>query len=440
MYTSKMKKIVLLFITLLNCSALSWGQLKVTSVNELLDYVSLNSITLKTDGLKLSQAKKAKLAAIINLIDISGTNNFRFVNNTKLPVSAFPAEIFGGQPGTFTNVTTGVKYTTTATQTAELKLVNLSGWENLKLSRINIDLQNTDNKISLKSLQENIATAYYNVVTLQQQLESNQINQAIADSLFTISENKYRLGLIRLQDVNDAKVTLLNAAESARQSKYLMENYYLALKILCDIPESNELIILDDANADLAIISPDILLNNLSVQNSLLNQRYAKSNYRYYLKQLLPTLSAEVSNSWQLFNTEFNVFNGDWIRSQYVGFKFSIPLPTATQIASINKAKYEYYIAENEFNQAKIKATLDHSKLKNSFEKAVSQYLSDKEILSLRKDSYKRNINLFLEGVIALNDVLKSYDTMVSANYSLISSKVAVLLARANIDINNKIQ
>ncbi|OYQ37983.1 hypothetical protein CHU92_07100 [Flavobacterium cyanobacteriorum] len=415
------------------------AQVRVTTLDGLLEYTKKQSISLKTDSLKLAQAKKARLAAIINVLDLSVNNTLRFVDNTRLPVSAFPAEIFGGQPGTFTNITTGVQYTTTATQSAEVKLLNLPGWENLKLSKININLQDSDNKISLKSLQENIAAAYYNVVTLQEQLKSNKLNQAIADSLYIISESKFRLGLVRQQEVNDARVALLTATESARQSGYLLDNYYLALKILCDIPESTELIIDDAADAASAVLAPQISLNSLDVENSILNERYAKSNYRYYQKQLLPTLSAEFSQSWQLFNTDFSVFNGDWVNSRYFGFKLSIPLPTATQIANTTKARFDYKIAEKNTEQAKIKAGLEHAQLKNDFDKAVSQYLNDKEILALRRDSYTRNMNLYREGIIALDDALDSYNTMIDADYALISSRISVLLARAKIDINNKI-
>ncbi|WP_297332958.1 TolC family protein [Flavobacterium sp.] len=415
------------------------AQVRVTSLDEMLAYAGRQSIATKSDSLRLIQAKKAKLAAVINLLDISGSNTLRFVDNTKLPVSVFPAEIFGGQPGTFTNVTTGVRYTTTGTQSAEVKLLNLPGWENLKLSKINIKLQESDNKLNLKSLYEDIASAYFNVVTLQEQLKSNTVNKAIADSLYIVSENKYKQGLIRLQEVNDARVTQLSAIESSNQSGYLLEKYYLLLKILCDIPEATELIIEDAANAASAVLAPKATLNKLAVENSILNEKYALSNYRYYKKQFLPTLSAEFSQSWQLFNTNFSVFDGDWINSRYIGFKLSIPLPTGTQVANTINARYDYIIAQQKTEQAKIKATLENKQLQNDFEKAVSQYTNDVAILALRKESYTKNMNLYREGVLALDDALNSYNTMINADYALISSRISVLLARAKIDINNKI-
>lgn len=427
-------------VFILICAQFSSAQLKFTSLQDVLNYTSRNSLTIKSDSLRLTQAKKAKLAAIINVLDISGNNSLRFVNNTKLPVSAFPAEIFGGQPGTFTNVTTGVQYTTTATQSAEIKLINLPGWENLRLAKINIGLQDSDNKISLKSLHESIASAYYNVITLQQQLKSNKVNQAIADTLYQITNNKFSLGLVRQQQVNDARIALLTATESAKQADFLLTNNYLALKILCDIPDDSEVLIEDNADPNQAIIASDITLNTLDVENSLLNEKYKRSNYRYYQKQFLPTLSAEVSQSWQLYNTNFSVFNGDWINSQYFGFKLSIPIPTATQISNATKAKFDYQIAQKSTEQAKIKAGLQHAQLKNDFQKSTSQYLSDKEIMALRRDTYIRNMNLYREGIISLDEVLDSYNTMVNADYTLISSAANMLLIRSKIEINNKLQ
>ena len=106
----------------------------------------------------MDQAKKAKLAAALGTIDMNGALlSAQFTDNTTLGVNLFPAEIFGGEPGTFKEVQMGVRYNTNLTNYADIKLVNPAGWSNLKLSKINIDLTSSNNQLTLKNLQENIA-------------------------------------------------------------------------------------------------------------------------------------------------------------------------------------------------------------------------------------------------------------------------------------------
>jgi outer membrane protein TolC len=416
-----------------------YTQKKVSSVEELLEYVATKSITLQKDNIKLDQAKKAKLAAVLSVIEPVGNNTMTFVNNTKLPVSVFPAEVLGGTPGTFTEVQTGVQYTNTINQNFELKIFNLQGWENLKLSKINIELSENNNLLSLKTLQENIVINYYNIVTLQEQLKSTRINEAVADSLFKVSESKYKQGIVRQQDVNDTKVNYINTKENANQMEFLLKNYILSLKILCDISDDEELLIEDKSTNENFFPTVNVAENSLLVSNSVLNEMYAKSNFKALKKENLPTLSLIGSQSWQLFNQEFKVFDGSWINSQYVGFKIAIPLPTSKSVANTSKAKFDYELAKKSTEQAKIKSKLDYEKLIVDYDKTISQYTSNKEIYDLRKETYFKNKNLYRDGLIDIDQTLNSYNAMVNADYNRIASKVSLKLQQAKIDINNKI-
>lgn len=433
-----MKYTYILFFALICYSGVA--QQKFENVNQLLDYVTQKSITLQKNEIKLSQAKKAKLAAIINVLDPVGNNSMTFINNIKLPVSVFPSEILGGAPGTYTEVQTGVQYTNTINQNAEIKLVNFQGWENLKLSKLNIELTESNNQLSLKSLQESIATSYFNIVMLQEQLKSTKINEAISDSLYRVVINKFNQGLVKKQDVNDAKVSFLNTKENATQIQFLIRNYELSLKILCDIPDDEAISIEDKSSFLENLPLNNIVENNLEIRNSILNEKFALGNFKQYKKQLAPTLSFVASQSWQLYNQEFKVFDGSWINSQYIGLKLSVPMPSAKNISEKFKAKYDYQLAQKNTEQIKIKSKLQHEQLINDFDKVVSQYATNKEIFELTEDTYFKNKNLYNEGLIGLDLTLTSYNAMVNANYSLISARINALLQQTKIEINNKIR
>ncbi|MEL6674577.1 MAG: TolC family protein [Bacteroidota bacterium] len=411
------------------------------SLEEVLDYTDNQSLNLRNDALRLDQAKKAKLAAVLGTVDITGALlSAQFTNNTNLGVNLFPAEIFGGEPGTFREVEMGVQYNTNLTNYADVKLINPAGWSNLKLANINIDLSSTNQQVSRKNLQENIAANYYNIVSLQEQIESSKQNLAASDTLHQIVVHKYEEGLVKQQDVNDSKVNYLNTQESLHQLEYLLEQYYISLKLLCDIPEETAVNIQPGKVAPPSLLMPSIQLNGLELEQARLQEAYALQSYKGTKAAYLPSLSLQLSNSNNLYNTEFEPFTGNWINSNYIGVNLNIPIPSSQRVSQTYAAKYDYQMAINQTEQARIKASLDQKSLKNEYEKAQSQARTNREILSLRQDTFYKNQELYREGLISLEQTINSFNAMVNAQYALISSEVSVDLALSNINIHNNIR
>jgi outer membrane protein TolC len=418
------------------------GQKIFTSPEELMQYAKTKSISVQSGAIKITQAQKARLAAIANIIDPTINTTSSFTNNTQLPINLFPAEVFGGQPGTFREVQAGIQYVTNLNQYADIKLLNLGAWENLQLAKINIATTESDNQITLKSLYDNIASAYYNIVSLQEQLVSTYLNLNSAETLLRIAQNKYEQGLVKQQDVNDTKASFLSTQENARQLDYLVKQNKLTLKILCDIPEEEMVEIRHNVADETISDMPRIEVNNLNWNNSLWKEKYALSNYKQYKKGQLPILSFVASNTFQQNNTQFKVVdkNTNWITSNYLGLKLSFNLPSAKSVSQIYHARYEYQLAQKNTERSKIKSALEYQQLGTDWDKAVSQAGANKKIYELRKDSYSKNRQLYEEGLIGIDQVINSYHAMVNANYSLISSQISIQLAQSKIDINNKIK
>lgn len=408
------------------------------SLDEVLEYASMQSITLENNEIRLKQAQKGKLAAILGTIDVTGNLlSAQFTNNTTLGVNLFPAEVFGGEPGTFREVQTGVQYNTNLTNYADVKLINVAGWTNLKLSKINIDLTTTNNLVSLKNFQESVASSYYNIVNLQAQIASSERNLAVADTLHQMTVHKFEEGIVKRQEVNDSRVNYLNTEENIRQMEYLLEQYYLSLKALCDIPEAAQIEIRQEPAFELPMEQPYIRFSDLTYQSALLQESYAQHAYKNAKSAFLPTLSLQLSNSYNLYNTEFEPFTGNWINSNYIGLRLNVPIPNAQRVSQRFNAQYDYEMAINNKEQAELAAQLDHESLRNDYQKAVSQMRTNQEILDLQRDSFTKNQTLYQEGLIGLEVVLNSYNAMVSAQYALISSEVNIQLVQSTIDINN---
>jgi outer membrane protein TolC len=413
------------------------AQKTFSNLEEVLYFVRTNSITVKTNDIKLIQAKKAKLAALIGVTDPTGSVSANLYNNLNLPVSLFPAEILGGAPGTFQEVQTGVRYNTSVNGVIDIKLLNVQGLLNLRLAKTNLETTETDNQVALSNLYGTIAAAYFNIVQLQAQLKATEQNALAADTLLRIAEEKYSQGLVRIQDVNESKINLLNTRETVRQIRYLIEQGYLSFKILCDIPETERVVIPVSALTVPATMHQVVELNKLQIESSALKQQYAWADYKRNNSILFPTLSLVLSESYNQYNQDFTIAGGSWIHSNYIGLKLNIPLPSASTLSNRFKARYEYELASRAAEQTQIKTEIEQQQMRVDFEKSLSQYANDKEILTLRKDTYLKNKNLYTAGLLGMEQTLTSFTNMMNSEYTMLTSMVNVDVVVAKIYINN---
>jgi outer membrane protein len=435
-----MKKIFFVILLIISQLANIQAQQKFESLEALLAYADAKSISIKANDIRLLQAKKTLIASKLAIADPMTNVSANFTDNTRLPVNIIPGELFGGKSGEFKEVQFGVQYNTNSTQNIDIKLLNLEGWKNFKLAEINIQISENDNKLNRKNLHENIASAYFNIVQLNTQLESTKQNLSVADSLLALAQRKYKQGVVKQQDVNESRVNQLTINENIHQIEFLIKQNYITLKILSDIPEGENLEISEKIISISDAQKPVIELNNLLIESNRLKELSAFTTIQKTKKAFTPTVSFVFNNAFNLYNNDFSVLGGKWITSNYVGVKLNLVLPNANNLTNKFKAEYDYQLAQKNSEQAQIKADLTTKQLENDWEKAISQSKNYTEIVALQQETYSKNKNLYNEGLISIDRVLNSFNAMINANYSLNSSKVSILLAQGKIDINNKIR
>ena len=277
---------------------------------------------------------------------------------------------------------------------------------------------------------------------MEEQLKATHENLFAADTLLQIAQNKFQQGLVKQQDVNDSKANYLNTKESCNQLKYLLQQQYLNLKILIDIPENDSIIITQAVDSNFETSKPKIEYNMLSLTSAELNEKVAYTSYKQLKHANIPTISFINYNSTQQYNTTAKIYdaNGRWYSSTYIGFKLTIPIPSASSVSQTNKARYNYQLAQLNTEHLKNKSELENSQLNIDYNKAVSQWSTNTEVYELKKESYLKNFNLYSEGLLSLDQTLNSYNAMVNSNYNRISSVINVLYRQSKIDINNNIK
>lgn len=431
---------ILPILILLTATFSSKAQTKYFSTFEdLMHWATSQSIQLKNGALELSQAKKEKLVTILNLIDPTGDVTFSHLNNTQLPINLIPSEVLGGQPGTFEQVQFGVQYNTVFNANIDLKIINPAGWQSLKMAKLNINLAQINNKLNLKELYEKTAVVFYEIVTLQNQKKSTEQNQKAAEELYEITKKKYTAGLVSKQNLNESEINKKKIEEQIIQIQFLIQQQYIGLKMLCDVPEGIDILI--EKRSIMSFNKTEEPTNQLALRNAILMEKIGLRNLKIAKYSFLPTLSAFASASQQQFNTNSRIIdqNINWIPSSYIGLRLKLSIPSASLISRYNKTKNEYNILRNNSEQQRIQSDLKNKQMLIDYEKAKSQTESFQQIYNLRKETYEKNLSNYEAGILGLEETLKSFTEMVNSQYNLISSENTTEMYLTKININNKI-
>lgn len=426
---------------LINHFSNAQNKLIFDTVDSLFKYAEKQSIAIKTGEQQVLLAKWQKISAQAGLVNFRMQTSFSLTDNVKLPVTYFPAEAFGGEPGTFKEVTTGQQFMGNVNFAPQIDLINPVSWTKLKSAKINQELTNVNNLIVKKSLFESISAGYYNIISLKEQIVISRKNLYTADTLQIIMQNKYTEGIVRQQDLNDATINKLDLEDKLTQLNISLSQQFYALKILCDIPQNEEIIITETANYEQNFKLGLHTDNQLQHESSLLKSGLANEDLRANRLAQYPTVSIVAYDGWQQNSrNQFFDSNSNWINSQYIGLRLSMPFPdinrfTLTKTANINKT-----IAELDAEHSKHQNDMANIQLKLDYEKAYSQLNTTKQIFLLKEENYQMALNQFNESILSSDKLLTAFNDMLASRLNYSAALANLLYAKSKIEINNSIK
>ena len=238
--------LIIVGFLLINQFSNAQNKLVFKTLDSLFEYAENHSISIKTGEQQVLLAKWQKISAQAGLVNFKMQTSFSLTDNVKLPVTYFPAEAFGGEPGTFKEVTTGQQFIGNFNFAPQIDIINPVSWSRLKSAKINSQLTDVTNLMVKKSLFESISASYYNIISLKEQIEITQKNLYTADTLQMIMQNKYTEGIVRQQDLNDATINKISLKDKLTQFEISLNQQYYALKVLCDIPQDTDILLTEN--------------------------------------------------------------------------------------------------------------------------------------------------------------------------------------------------
>lgn len=431
-------KQILTLILLSVFSAKAQQNLQFTNPDALLNYAWQNSIALKTGNVQVALAKYQTYYANINRYNPRANVAYAATDNFQLPVNFIPTEIFGGPAGSFKEVKFGQQYIQNISISPQIDLINPAAWAKLKSVKTSEQLSALNVKLTQKTLSESVVAVYFNVVSLQEQVKILTKTLQNADSVLTIVKQKYSQGIIRSQDVNTATVNQLLLQDRIQQAQNSIEQQYVLLKSLCDIPISSILTI-EHQVKNLENIA--IENNTLKVQQADLQVQYAQNELKANQKSYYPTLS--LIGNWAIqenSNQHFFDNNARWFPNSYLGLRLNFVIPDANKLAQSSTVKSNVELANLNLKKQQLLQDSEQEQLRLEYQKARESEAINKKIEVLKNDTYLKNLNLFQQDIYPTENLINSFTDALNARLNHQVSSILVAFQQAKININNTIK
>jgi outer membrane protein TolC len=399
-------------------------------LNQLLDLAMKNDFTVQ--AARLDEAKtNAKIdevrSGLLPSLNVSGDYKRYF----KIPGQVVPASAFGGREGEFSTLAFGLPYNLSTTAQVTQALYNPSIKYALKAANLNRELTSLSTSRTKEDVAYNVTDAYYNLVTVVQQMAFLDSNLISLDRLYKVSDLLYQNKLGQRVDVDRI---LINKTSTETQQATLKDNYNQLVNLLkyyTGIPQSDSLRISvsvrdvtlpvyadwDKARrTDVALLQKQKDLNELqdkNIRSGLIPtvNAYGVANMAFYAQGGENSTFQDVPGYWAGLQLNWNVFDGLARRAK-------------RSQNQIDREKLDVQL-----RQVRETIQMEENNARNKFGVEQRNINAKKGQVALAEKVYKQIQLQFKEGTVSLTDVIQAENSLLDAQSNYLTSLVQILKA-----------
>ena len=440
-----MRSQLFFLITVLSLSfGYSQEQTYSFTLEEAIQYALENNYAAINAERDILDAQKQKWETIAGgLPQINGAVSYQ--NQLKQPVSVIPAEIFGGEPGTFAEVVFGQPQTAAATATLTQQIFDGSYIVGVQATKAFLSYSANNKEKTELDVRKQVVEAYGNVLLAEESVEILEKNKITLEKNLFETTKLYENGLGEEEDVDQLQITLssidnqLNNAIRLREITLQMLNLNMGLDLTAPTQLQENLEDLTLSKIDLGILNTAFNLSDnvdFKLAENLNQQRYYE--WKLARSRALPTLNAFVNYGSSAFSDNFDFFSSDqqWFDSSILGFDLSIPIfSSLKRSASTQRAKIALEKAKTQLTEAEQQIRLQLENAKNNYTLAIANYETAKQNLTLSERIENKNQIKYKEGLATSFELRQAQTQLYATQQEYLQSMVEVINKKTELEI-----
>ncbi len=415
----------------------------VFTLDEAVAFALENNYSAVNANRDLVDAQKQKWETIATgLPQISAGVSYQ--NQLKQPVSLIPAEIFGGEPGTFQEVIFGQPQQANATATLNQQIFDGSYIVGVQATKAFLRYsQNNKEKTDLE-VRKAVTEAYGNVLLAQESVKIFEKNKAALESNLFETQKLFENGLGDEESVEQLQITLSSVENqlknAVRLEEITLQMLNLVMGIAIDAPTrlAEDLDDLAQKQIDLALLESDFNIeNNVDYKLALNLNEQRFFEHKLAKSRALPTLNAFVNYGSTAFADNFNFLSSDqqWFDSSVLGFDLNIPIFSSfKRSASTARAKIALEKAKTQLSEAEAQIRLQWESSKSDYILSIEQYETAKNNLGLAERIENKNQIKYSEGLASSFELRQAQTQLYDAQQGYLQSMVEVINKKINLE------
>lgn len=402
-----------------------------------------NNYSARIAEKEVERALKQKWEIISQgLPQLSG--NVDYQNLLKQPVTLIPAEIAGGEPGTFVPVRFGTQQNLGGTATWNQLIFDGSYIVGVQSAQTLLQISRNARTKTEQSVKEAIISAYGNVLLAEESVGILQNNVQSIDKIFRDTRKIFENGLAEEEDVEQLNITLIGLENNLNRSRRMLDISYEMLNMTLGLPVDTELTLTDDLDDlatkfyDLSLIGKEIPVEqNIDYLIAENTAEAARIYVRLEKAKALPTLSAFVNYGFQGFSESFTFFSSDqqYFTQSVLGVSLNIPIfSSGMRSARTQQRQIEYEQALLDLEDTENQIRLDINRARNEYEYSLEAYEMQKRNLELAQRIENKNQVKFFEGLGSSFELSEAQRQLFTAQQELLQSMLNVITTKATLE------
>lgn len=376
------------------------------------------------------------------LPQVSATADYQ--NYLKQPVTLLPAEITGGEPGTFVPVTFGTEQNVNATATWNQLIFDGSYIVGIQSARTLLQIsENAKTKTDLE-IKKAVINAYGNVLLAEENVAILQKNVENVQQNYDETNEIYKNGLAEQEDVEQLEITLLNLKNNLSRSKrmrdiaYEMFNLTLGIPVEIPVNLTEELDNLAMEYFDLELLQKEIPVEeNIDYRIAANTAESREIEVKLEKSKALPSLTGFLNYGVQGFSQEFTFLNEDqeYFGQSILGVSLNIPIFSSGMRSSRTQQKqiaYEQAMVELEKTENEVKRQINSAK--SDYEFSLENYQNQKKNLELAERIENKNQIKFFEGIASSFELSEAQRQLYQAQQDFLQSMLEVITAKVELE------
>ena len=407
------------------------------------NYTAINS------NRDILDAQKQKWEVIATgLPQIDGAISYQ--NRLIQPVTPLPAEVIGGDPGTFIPVVFTPPQAASATATLRQQIFDGSYIVGIQATNAFLRFSQNNKEKTDQDVTKMVVEAYGNVLLAQETANIAERNKETLEKNLYETEKLYENGLGDEESVEQLKITLASIDNILKNARRLEEITMQMLNLVMGLPIENNTQLeenLDDLvlkQIDFNLLESEFVMEN-NVDYKLV---FNLNEQRYYELKLaksraLPTLNAFINYGSSSFSDQFDFFGSqgpEWFEASTFGLDLSIPIfSSLNRSAGTQRAKIALEQAKTQLTETEQQIKLQLERARSDYVFAIETYETNKDNLRLAESIEKKNQTKYAEGLATSFELRQAQTQLYTAQGDYLQSMVDVINRKTDLEtiINN---